>query len=183
MFGPTFFKGCIYTMSGFFKDNRFRSILGGGIPGGQPRWGLIGGGAGVDGGSGMEGGSSRATDRNILRRGMDNGYSRTAVITPFRASYNAGDTAGTINTNPSPSMPGSNQVGSARIATQLHSFFGGINNNGSALYSGNPRYVYDSSDYIRYKKLIAENKTYNDYSFGGDNSNASATARRNVRRF
>jgi len=114
---------------------------------------------------------------------MDNGYSRKAVITPFRASYNAGDTAGTINSNPSPSMPGSNQVGSTRIATQLHSFFGGINNNGSALYSGNPRYVYDSSDYIRYKKLIAENKTYNDSSFGGDEYNASATVRRNVRRF
>ena len=173
----------IYIMSGFFKDNRFRSILGGGIPGGQPRWGLIGGGAGVDGGSGMEGGSSRATDRDILRRGMNNAYPAKSVITPFRASYNAGDTAGTVNSNPSPLTPGSNQVTSARIATQLHSFFGGVHNDGAALYSGNPRYVYDSSDYIRYKKLIAENKTYNDYSFGGDQHNASYTARRNVHRF
>jgi hypothetical protein len=169
-------------MSGFVID-RFRSILGGGIPGGQPRGGLIGGGAGVDGGSGMEGGSSRATDRNILRRALNNNYPTTAIITPFRASLNAGDTAGTVNSMPSAQLPGSNQVTSSRIATQLHSAFGGVNNTGAALYSGNPRYVYDSSDYIRYKKLIAENKTYNDSSFGGDNSNGSAVARRHIRRF
>ena len=168
---------------GNFKDNRFNSILGGGLPGGQPRWGLIGGGAGVDGGSGMEGGSSRSTDRRILRRALNNNYPANAVITPFRASFNAGDIAGTVHSNPSALLPGSNQVTSSRIATQLNSFFGGVNNTGSALYSGNPRYVYDSSDYIRYKKLIAENKTYNDSSFGGDQSNASYTARRNVHRF
>ena len=170
-------------MSGFTKDNRFRSMLGGGIPGGQPLWGLIGGGAGVDGGSGMEGGSSRSTDRTILRRAMNNAYQANAVITPFRASFNAGDTAGTVHSNPSAKTPGSNQVTSARIATQLNASFGGVNNNGGALYSGNSRYVYDSSDYVRYKKLIAENKTYNDYSFGGDNSNGSYVARKAVRRF
>ena len=170
-------------MSGFFKDNRFKSILGGGIPGGQPRWGLIGGGAGVDGGSGMEGGSSRSTDRRILRRGMNNGYSPLAIITPFRASMNAGDTAGTVHSYPSKLTPGSNQVISARIATQQHASFGGVQNEGGSNYSGNSRYVYDSSDYIRYKKLIAENKTYNDYSFGGDNSNGSYVARKAVRRF
>ena len=169
-------------MSGFLKD-RFRSILGGGIPGGQPLGGLIGGGAGSESSSGMEGGNTRARDRLVLRRGLNNGYSKEAVITPFRASLNAGDVAGTVNSNPASNMPGSNQVGSSRMSTRLHGFFGGINNNGGAQFSGNPRYVYDSSDYIRYKKLIAKNKTYNDLSFGGDNSNASYSARRNVRRF
>jgi len=173
----------IYIMSGFTNDRFRMSILGGGIPGSQPRWGLIGGGAGVDGGSGMEGGSSRSTDRTILRRAMNNGYSNKAIITPFRASLNAGDTAGTVHSNPSRLAPGSNQVISSRIATQQNAFFGGVNNDGGSLYSGNSRYVYDSSDYVRYKKLIAENKTYNDSSFGGDNSNGSYTARRNVRRF
>uniref|UniRef100_A0A6C0IIA1 Uncharacterized protein n=1 Tax=viral metagenome TaxID=1070528 RepID=A0A6C0IIA1_9ZZZZ len=167
-----------------FQPNRFNlSLLGGGIPGGQPRWGLIGGGAGVNGGSGMEGGSSRSTDRTILRRAMNNAYPINAVITPFRASLNAGDIAGTVHSNPSNLSPGSNQVTSARIATQQRAFFGGVHNDGGSYYSGNSRYVYDSSDYVRYKKLIAENKTYNDLSFGGDNSNGSYVARRNVRRF
>jgi hypothetical protein len=169
-------------MSGFIKD-RFRSILGGGIPGGQPLGGLLGGGSGVDGGSGMEGGSSRATDRSILRRALNNGYPANAIITPFRASFNAGDIAGTVNSYPSAATPGSNQVISSRIATQLHSSFGGVNNQGSANYSGNSRYVNDSSDYVRYKKLIAENKTYNDLSFGGDNSNGSYVALKGTRRF
>jgi hypothetical protein len=170
-------------MSGFTNDRFKMSILGGGIPGGQPRGGLIGGGAGVDGGSGMEGGGSRGTDRSILRRAMSTSYSPNAVITPFRASFNAGDTAGTVDSYPSAKTPGSNQVISSRIVTQRHASFGGVHNNGAALYSGNSRYVYDSSDYIRYKKLIAENKTYNDSSFGGDNSNGSYVARRGVRRF
>ena len=170
------------TMAGFLTF-QFRGSLGGGIPGGQPPSGLIGGGAGVDGGSGMEGGASRANDRKILRRAMVNNYSPNAPITPFRASLNIGDPAGTVNSYPSPKTPGSNQVGSARIATQLHASFGGVRNDGGAYYSGNSRYVSDSSDYVRYKKLIAENKTYNDLSFGGDNSNGSYVARRNVRRF
>ena len=170
-------------MSGFFKDNRFKSILGGGIPGGQPRWGLIGGGAGVDGGSGMEGGSSRSTDRNILRRGMNNGYSPLAIITPFRASMNAGDTAGTVHSYPSKLTPGSNQVISARIATQQHASFGGVQNEGGSNYSGNSRYVYDSSDYIRFRKNQAFNKNYNDRSFGGNEYSGSQSASRAIRRY
>ena len=168
-------------MAGFLTF-QFRGSLGGGIPGGQPPSGLIGGGAGVEGGSGMEGGSSRSTDRTILRRAMVNNYS-PSPITPFRASLNIGDPAGTVNSYPSHLTPGSNQVTSTRIATQLHASFGGVRNDGGAYYSGNPRYVSDSSDYVRFKKLIAENKTYNDLSFGGDNSNGSYVARRNVRRF
>jgi len=169
-------------MAGFLTF-QFRGSLGGGIQGSQPPSGLIGGGAGVDGGSGMEGGASRANDRTILRRAMVNNYSKNAPITPFRASLNIGDPAGTVNSYPSHLTPGSNQVTSARIATQLHAFFGGVRNDGGAYYSGNSRYVSDSSDYVRFKKLIAENKTYNDLSFGGDNRNGSYVARRNVRRF
>ena len=45
---------------------------------------------------------------------------------------------------------------------------------GNAAYSGNPRYVYDSSDYVRYKKIKAENKNYYDYSFGGGNNSSQS---------
>ena len=36
---------------------------------------------------------------------------------------------------------------------------------GGSAYSGNPKYVYDSSDYIRYKKLLAKNSLYNKPTF------------------
>ena len=36
-----------------------------------------------------------------------------------------------------------------------------------SLWSGNQKYVYDSSDYIRFKKLQAKGRNYNDKSFGG----------------
>ena len=38
------------------------------------------------------------------------------------------------------------------------------------LFTGNPRFVYDGSDYTRYKKLKAKLNTYNDKSFGGSNN-------------
>jgi len=43
---------------------------------------------------------------------------------------------------------------------------------------GNPKYVNDSSDYIRFKKLAAKNRNYNDVSFGGDESSATQSKRR-----
>jgi hypothetical protein len=42
--------------------------------------------------------------------------------------------------------------------------------------------VYDGSDYTRYKKLRAVNRTYDDKSFGGSN-NGSYSALKRVRRF
>ena len=37
----------------------------------------------------------------------------------------------------------------------------------------NTKFVYDSSDYIKFKKLQTDNRSYGDYSFGGDKHNAS----------
>jgi hypothetical protein len=54
---------------------------------------------------------------------------------------------------------------------------------GGAQWTGNAKYVYDSSDYIRFKKLQASNRNYNDRSFGGDESNASYVPRNAARRF
>jgi len=173
-------------MSGFSIDI-FPSRLGGGIPGGQPLGGLLGGGAGSTGGSGMQGGGPRGIDRMVLRQafglvtvpgraGTTDAGTRGA-ITPFRAAYNIGDTRGTVNESPLSTMPGSNQVNGIR-STQLHVFIGGVHNNGGAAYTGNPRYVHDSSDYIRFKKLQAKNRNYNDSSFGGANNGAQVAYRR-----
>jgi len=48
-----------------------------------------------------------------------------------------------------------------------------VHNDGEAAFSGNPRYVYDGSDYVKFKKLQAMNRNYNDRSFGGDQFAAS----------
>jgi len=48
--------------------------------------------------------------------------------------------------------------------------------------SCNVKYVADSSDYIKFKKQVSCNKTYNDSSFGGDQSNASYVPLMAVRR-
>jgi hypothetical protein len=170
-------------MSGFIKDT-FASILGGGFPGQQTQ--LLGGGAG----SKMEGGNERAIERNILREAFGNrvlpgntnsniSSSGKSKTTPFRSAFNAGDSAGSYNSAPSSQMPGSNQV-NGRSISGLHINSGGPHNDGAALYSGNPKFVYDGSDYTRYKKLKANNKTYNDSSFGGAN-NGSYVALNRVR--
>ena len=50
-----------------------------------------------------------------------------------------------------------------------------------ALWSGNNKWVYDGSDYIKFKKLQAKNRNFNDVSWGGDRNNASQVALARVR--
>ena len=45
----------------------------------------------------------------------------------------------------------------------------GVSANGKAMYSGNPKFIYDGSDYTRFKKLQAINRSYNDHAYGGTN--------------
>ena len=47
----------------------------------------------------------------------------------------------------------------------------------------NVKFVYDSSDYITYLKQKAVVKNYNDLTYGGDDSNASQSALRAIRRY
>lgn len=169
----------------------FPSILGEGIPGAQPPSGLIGGGGGSKGGSGMVGSSERGSNRFVLREAFGNHwlaqrfnssplvYSNSKT-TPFRRAYNAGDPEGTVNDSPDPRLPGSNQV-NGRGVSMLNIKSGGPHNDGQALYSGNPKFVYDGADYTRYKKLKAINKTYNDSSFGGNKNNGAYVALNRVR--
>ena len=169
-------------MSGFIGDS-FRSVLGGGIHGVQPK--LLGGGAGGgrSGVSGMEGGGLRELNRVYARRVFNftvypNG--NPANITPFRRYLNAGDTAGTTNSAPSPLLYSPNQLSGNSMISRIHAHQGGTTT-GEALYSGNTKFVYDGSDYVRFKKLIANNKTYNDITFGGAGGSTVAQALRRVR--
>lgn len=174
-------------MSGFTGD-KFPSVLGGGVPGAMPKGGLIGGGSGGRySGTGVDGGGAREMQRLTLRRAFGNSFflptGQTVAITPFRRYFSAGDMAGSVNSAPSPLLgPAINQVRSSGMVSRLHTNGGGTNNQGTAFYSGNPKFVYDGSDYMRFKKLQAVNRNYNDYSFGGENGTTIKQALTRVRR-
>jgi len=102
------------------------------------------------------------------------------VLTPFRQAFNAGDYLGTINSGPNPSLPQINQVNSL-ITVLTGPGQDGVKSGGAG-FTGNQRWVYDSSDYIRFKNLQAKNRNYNDITSGGDDSNASQVALMRVRR-
>jgi len=179
-------------MSGNLLNTSNVSNLGGGIPGSQPK--LIGGGANSNSDSGMVGGGERSLSRAYLRRAFGNSYltstipspnyfviSKRSKTTPFRAIMSAGDVNGTLNQSGSRDLPKINQLQAPRVqGTQ--NIVGGPRNDGNSYYTGNPKYVYDSSVYTRYKQLKSVNKTYDDKSFGGSN-NGAYTFLLAVRRF
>jgi hypothetical protein len=106
------------------------------------------------------------------------------IVTPFRASYNAGDllcrkyySCGGPCQTPQ-SIPG---------VYGLSSKFGAISNNcdgtGVPPTSCNGKYVYDTSEYAKYKKEKAILSNYNTATYGGDAYNASQSAYRAIRRY
>lgn len=116
------------------------------------------------------------------------------ITTPFRAVNNAGDLLSRLNY----SCGGSCQTFQSRPGLRgLRNHFGAVQDTcvPSAAYNSlqllnnipasacNVKYVYDSSDYITYLKQKAVNKNYNDLTYGGDQSNASQSAIRAIRRY
>jgi hypothetical protein len=47
----------------------------------------------------------------------------------------------------------------------------------------NVKFVYDGSDYTRFKRNLAVNKNYNDRSFGGNDYSTSQVAIRHSKRY
>jgi len=116
------------------------------------------------------------------------------ITTPFRAVNNAGDLLSRENY----SCGGSCQTFQSRPGLRgLRQRFGAIQDTcvPSAAYNSlqlinnipaaacNVKYVYDSSDYTTYLKQRAVNKNYNDLTYGGNDSNASQSAIRAIRRY
>lgn len=140
---------------------------------------LIGGGANSNSGSGMEGGNDRGMNRNYVvnvwnaRAAKSTWNNYKMATTPFRAVNNAGD----YLSRQYYTSGGSNQlygrINSAITPTAM-TLGGGINfskdNTGIPSCTANVKYVYDGSDYTRFKKMMATQKSYNDYSFGGANN-------------
>ena len=116
------------------------------------------------------------------------------MVGPFRAVNNAGDLLSRQNY----SCGGTCQSFQSRpVLSGLSNHFGSISTACTAdvFYSPNqidPRvpasacntkFVYDSSDYIRFRKNQAYNKNYNDRSFGGNEYSGSQSASRAIRRY
>jgi len=130
--------------------------------------------------------SQQVSTRSILRRAWNGQYatgvsnSRNRITTPFRAVNNSGDFLGRVNYScggPNPTnldKPGRGQsIGS--VPQQC-------DGTGVPASSCNVRFVADSSDYVRFRRQQAVNRTYNDLSYGGDDSNASYVPLMAVRR-
>ena len=133
--------------------------------------------------------SWNTTYRNQLR----SNNIKQGIITPFRAVNNAGDLLSRENF----SCGGSCQTFQSRPGLKgLTTRFGSISTSckPSVIYNSlqsniivpaaacNSKFIYDSSDYVTYLKQKAILKNYNDYSYGGDQSNASQSALRAIRR-
>lgn len=199
-------------MSGFINDKNPSILGGGlpgsvplGNNGRTPKirvGSLLGGGAGPNGSSGMVGGGARGETRVILRQAFGNSLAvwgsegvgkgtsplstKNQLCGPFRAAYSAGDVLTPLT--------GGGQAANAKFGTisNLLGNIGGLIMNspinadgtrqGQATYVGNPRFVYDASDVIKYKKIKAQGKTYNDKSFGGNIKQNQLTALARVRR-
>ena len=122
--------------------------------------------------------------------GKDGRPAKRSPLTPFRAATSAGDPILANYSRPTTSakcLYAPNQVTGTNRTLQFQrakdSTGGVIPVEGGSWWTGNPKYVYDSSDYIRFKRLQANNRNYNDASFGGDQHNASFVPRSAVRRF
>jgi len=128
------------------------------------------------------------------RRQLRRNDLKKSIITPFRAVNNAGDLLSRENY----SCGGPCQTFQSRPGLSgLSGRFGAIANTcvPSAFYNNlqlltnvpaaacNVKYVYDSSDYTTYLKQKAFSKNYNDLSNGGDQSSASQSAQRAIRRY
>jgi hypothetical protein len=125
---------------------------------------------------------------------LRNNNLKKSITTPFRAINNAGDLLSRENY----ACGGSCQSFQSRPGLSgLKTHFGSGSGNctPSVSYNSlqliknipsatcNVKYVYDSSDYTTYLKQKAFNKNYNDLSFGGDQSSASQSATRAIRRY
>ncbi len=130
-------------------------------------------------------------NRFMLREAWNTKYqaelaaaNKQRIVTPFRAVTNSGDLLCRQNY----SCGGPCQTFQSRPGLYgLRKSFGHIQDKCDGTQvppsSCNPKYVYDSSDYITYKKQSALVKNYNTLTNGGDQSSASQVAFKAIRRY
>ena len=121
-------------------------------------------------------GNMRSLERNVLRNVWNNNNNDIPrAIGGFRAVMNAGDYLSRVNN----SCGGSNQVGTRPGVLRLtkKDGVGHCYNQHVPTSNTNVKYVYDSSDFTRYRREKSINKGYSgadnhltDYSYGGSGS-------------
>ena len=142
--------------------------------------------------------SIRSRDRNVLRQAWNgsplvvNGTVTIGSVTSNRkiGSFRAVNNAGDLLSRKNYSCGGPNQITSRPGMMNLTLKDGGqdkrrCDNTGVQPSSCNVKYVYDSSDFIRFKKLQAKNRGYTngaDYSYGGANNGTTKSVLNRVRR-
>jgi hypothetical protein len=98
-------------------------------------------------------------ERFIVRDAFSKNASQKWAQTPFRVVMNAGDLY-LRQAEPG----GANAVKSG--VGHMRGLMSDSTQAGDGA-TGNQHYVYDSSDYTRFKRLTAKQKLYNDFTFGG----------------
>ena len=177
-------------MSGF--ESGKISVLGGGMPGGSKI-----------GFSNTQKDSETALKRKLLRKAFFKSSSVSytdgsgkhivgdgrSLTGPFRASFNQGD----LLNRKYQTCGGCNQVNNTnssilrpKMADAINNSYCNTTTNGVSplqvpLFSGNSRYVSDSSLFTKFKQLDTINSTYNDKSFGGNDHNGSYSFLMNLR--
>ena len=109
--------------------------------------------------------------RRVLVKSWNTAYAngtyngRNRVVTPFRAVNNLGDFLQRTNYI----CGGPNQVNADKPGWKgrIGSIISQCDNSGIPSSTCNVKYVSDSSDYISFKKLQAQNQNYNDLKNGG----------------
>jgi hypothetical protein len=107
-----------------------------------------------------------------------NGY--TPSVGPYRAVNNLGDFLGRVNYScGGPNPQNASRPGYGRL---IRSVPQQCDVTGVSATTCNPKFVSDSSDYVKFKKLRAMNRNYNDLTNAGDAHNGSFVALMAVRR-
>jgi len=130
--------------------------------------------------------SEQVMHRRVLRHGWNTGYAtgrvngQSRVVTPFRAVNNLGDFLDRKNYV----CGGPNQVNASYPGwkSRIGSIISQCDGTGVPSSTCNVKFVADSSDYTKYRKLQSANHMYNDLKNGGDESNASYVDVMRVRR-
>jgi len=130
--------------------------------------------------------SEDVINRRVLRSGWNTSYAtgtvngKSRVVTPFRAVNNLGDFLERKNYV----CGGPNQVNATYPGwkNRIGSIISQCDGTGVPSSTCNVKFVADSSDYTKYRKLQSANHLYNDLKNGGDQSNASYVDVMRVRR-
>ena len=134
---------------------------------------------------GNEKSSEQIMARRVLLKSWNTAYAsgtyneKSRIVTPFRAVNNLGDFLQRQNYV----CGGPNQVNADKPGWKgrIGSIISNCDGTGVPSSTCNVKYVPDSSDYIKFKKLQAQNRNYNDLKNGGY-QNSSYVALMAVRR-